>query len=262
MALKAVLDSLDAIPEGLREHYKKGDDGKFRLEAEGVEDVTGLKSALEKERNDRKTTAQKLKELTEQLGDLDPVKAREALKKLQELEDKKLIDSGKIDELLAQRTERMQADHNNQVAAFKKNIDNLTKDRDQSTARLSELLIDNALRAAATKAGVKATAIEDAVLWGKQLYRIKDGNPVPMRGDAIVYGKNPQEPMPMEEWLGTMIGEKPHWFEESAGGGAGGGKGKSPGPGAGNKKRSGMTVAEKSQYISEHGRDAYMKLPA
>jgi len=35
------------------------------------------------------------------------------------------------------------------------------------------------------------------VLWGKQVYRIKDGQPVPMTGDTIIYGKDPNKPIPM-----------------------------------------------------------------
>jgi hypothetical protein len=47
--------------EGLRDFYTEGDDGKYRLDAEGVEDVGGLKSALEKERRDRKKYERTLK---------------------------------------------------------------------------------------------------------------------------------------------------------------------------------------------------------
>lgn len=260
MALKAVLDTLDGLPEGHREFYKKGDDGKFRLDADGFEDLTGLKSALERQKADRKAAEQQFKDLKDRFGDLDPDKAREALKKIQELEDKKLIDAGKLDEVLNQRTERMRADHENQIGAFRKSTETLTKERDVLSSQLSELLIDNALKDAAVKAGVKPTAIADAVLRGKQLYRLKDGKPVPMRGENIVYGKNPNEPMPMEEWLSGMATEAPHWFEESNGGGAGnkgGGK-----PGATKKKRSEMTNAEKSAFISEYGSTEYLKLPA
>lgn len=54
MALSATIASLDAVPEALRAHYLPTADGRFRLDAEGIEDVAGLKSALEKERAARK----------------------------------------------------------------------------------------------------------------------------------------------------------------------------------------------------------------
>jgi len=261
MALKAILDSLDSVPEGLKEHYKKGDDGKFRLDAEGVEDVTGLKSALEKERNERKTTAQTLSQLKEQLGDLDPVKAREALKKLQEIEDKKLIDAGKIDEVVAQRMERATQDFETQKKAFNGQIEAISKDRDSLHGRLSELLIDGALRDAALKANVRPEAVDDAILLGKTVYRIKDGQPIPMKGDEVLYGKDANKPLPMDEWLQGLMQSKPHWFGASAGGGAG--TQKSGAPAINPKlKRSEMTTGDKAKFIGTHGRDAYLKLPA
>jgi hypothetical protein len=264
MALKAVLDSLDSVPEAHRELYKKHDDGKFRLDAEGVEfeeNVRGLKSALEKERDEKKTASQKYKELQEQLGDLDPAKAREALKKLQEIEDKKLIDSGKIDEVVAQRMERARQDFETQAKAFNSKIETVTKERDTLASRLSELVIDGALRDAAIKAGVKTEAIDDAIIWGKQVYRMKDGAPIPMDGETILYGKDPNKPLPMEEWLQSQMTKKPHWFAESAGAGATTTKtnGKiSPK----NLKRSAMSTGDKSKFVSEYGMDAYLALPA
>jgi hypothetical protein len=60
MALPATVDSLDELPEALHAHYAETGDGRFRLDAEGVEDVSGLKSALEKERAERKALKAKL----------------------------------------------------------------------------------------------------------------------------------------------------------------------------------------------------------
>jgi len=54
MPLPAETDSLDAIPEAARAFYVETDDGRYRLDADGVEDVAGLKSALEKERTARR----------------------------------------------------------------------------------------------------------------------------------------------------------------------------------------------------------------
>lgn len=70
MALKARLETeqdLNALPEAVRKEYKKveeGDTAYFVLDAEGVEDVTGLKSALNKERGGRT----KMEKLAKRLG--------------------------------------------------------------------------------------------------------------------------------------------------------------------------------------------------
>lgn len=66
--LKAVLDTLDGLPDAQKGLYEEGEDGKFHLSAEGIEDVGGLKSALEKERKARREAEKKLT----RLGDIDP----------------------------------------------------------------------------------------------------------------------------------------------------------------------------------------------
>jgi hypothetical protein len=61
--LKVVVDKLEDVPEALRELYTKGEDGKYRLDADGIEDVGGLKSALAKERGRAKDLEKRLKDL-------------------------------------------------------------------------------------------------------------------------------------------------------------------------------------------------------
>lgn len=236
MAIKREISKaeFDALAEPLKALYKQSGD-KYTLDAEGFDDVTGLKSALDAERRGRGDLETQLRELRTKLGDLDPEKARAALKMLQDLEDKSdLADvpeavRAKIDKIVEKRTERMRTDHETQVNAFKKQLGDGTTEKEKITAQLSELLIDNAIRTHATKLGIRDEAVEDAVLAGKQLYRIKDGKPVPMNGDQVVYGKDASSPMPIDEWLGGKQKERPHWFKESTGTGAkpagGGGQG-------------------------------------
>ncbi|WP_420403319.1 hypothetical protein [Nisaea sp.] len=75
MPLPAVTESLDAVPEAARAFYVETGEGGFRLDAEGIEDVSGLKSALEKERAARK----ELKAELESRGDGAPDEARDRL---------------------------------------------------------------------------------------------------------------------------------------------------------------------------------------
>lgn len=76
MPLPAVTESLEAVPEAVRTFYVETGDGTFRLDAEGVEDVSGLKSALEKERAARK-------DLKAELERREDVKTPEATGKLE-----------------------------------------------------------------------------------------------------------------------------------------------------------------------------------
>lgn len=54
MTLPATADTLDDLPEEARPFYIEAENGRWRLDADGLEDVSGLKSALEKERAERK----------------------------------------------------------------------------------------------------------------------------------------------------------------------------------------------------------------
>lgn len=215
---------LDALPEALRGLYVERD-GKFLLDAD-FEDVGGLKSALEKERTTRANTEKALADIRKALGDTDPVKARDALKKLQDLEEKGLIDQGKFEELLRARTERLAADYD---AKLKERDDKLTA----AEKRLAELVIDNELRAVATTKKVRASAVDDFLRRGREVYKLKDGKAVPLAADgSVVFGKKANEPMSMEEWADSITGSAAHLFEGSSGGGASnsGGSGGAGGP--------------------------------
>lgn len=69
MALKAQLDKeedFNSLPEAVQSEYKKVEDDagvRWLLDTEGVEDVTGLKSALDKERKTRRDTEKLLRKL-------------------------------------------------------------------------------------------------------------------------------------------------------------------------------------------------------
>jgi ATP-dependent Clp protease ATP-binding subunit ClpC len=97
MALKAILETLDDVPEALRELYTQVED-RFVLDLEEVDNhpgVRNLKSAFEREKEDRRKAREEKKALEERLAevaDLDPGEAREALQKLRLLEEKKLIE--------------------------------------------------------------------------------------------------------------------------------------------------------------------------
>lgn len=60
MTLKLILDNLDGVDEAIKAYYVE-QDGKFKLAVDGLEDTSGLKSALEKERRARRDAEQRAK---------------------------------------------------------------------------------------------------------------------------------------------------------------------------------------------------------
>jgi hypothetical protein len=233
MALKQLLKSLDEVPEAIREHYVKDGDG-FKLTVDGEGDDLGkIKGALSKERERAQELERSLAELKRSMGDLDPAKAREALAKVQELEDKKLLDEGKIEEVILARTERMRDDWTAKETAFQKE---LKEARDKVAAnenQLSELIVDGALRSVATS--VKRTLLPSFIRSAKSgdidgiRWELRDGKPVPLVGDTVKYGKDPSQPMTPEEYLEVVKTKAPDFFESNTGGAA---------PGSGNRPTS------------------------
>ena len=113
MAIKAIVDKLEDVPEALREHYRpgkaeEGAEGKFILGVESVsgwslEDVSGLKSALGKERTTRET----LEKTVVKFKDVDPDRALAALAELEEL--KKIDPSREADKIANTKFEAAKA---------------------------------------------------------------------------------------------------------------------------------------------------------
>lgn len=210
MTLKAVVDDLNTVPSVIREFYTEKD-GKFVLSVDGLVS----KAKLDEFRANNITLAQERDALRQKFDGIDPDFARQLLHKAQAEKDKKMIDEGKVDELLAQRVEIMRTDYETKLNDESTKINKLQ-------SQLESLLVDGAIRDVAARAGVRPTAIEDILLRGRNLFKLMDGKAVPMQGEDVMYGKT-GEAMSMEEWLGTLATSAPHLFELNRGGGAPGG---------------------------------------
>ena len=136
------------------------------------------------------------------------------IQQARDLKDKKLIDEGKIDELLEERTKSMREEHNNALEGMKGEQSSLTK-------KLEHLLIDNAVRDSAIKAGVVDTAIDDVVLRSQSIFSVKEGQAVPHDKDGnIIFGNGNSDPMSVNEWVKGLTESAPHLFNASTGSGS------------------------------------------
>lgn len=154
MALKAMLtkEEHSSLPDSLKGEYKLADDGSgYVLDVIGVqglnlENVSGLKSALEKERQSLREAETRLKAF----GDLDPTKSREALSKLEEMAN--WDPDQKIKEGIAERERQLIQRHEEALGLANGRGDGYKK-------QLEELLIDNAARDALVNAGGNPTLL-------------------------------------------------------------------------------------------------------
>lgn len=212
LALKSVVDTIESVPEALREHYEARD-GKFHLAAEGLVP----KARVDEFRDTNIATRRELDALKAQFYGVDPELYKTLTAKEAEQREKKLIDAGKVEEMFAERTAAMKAEHERAVKG-------LSDTATATTRRLESLLVDGALKDAAIKAGVAPTGVEDVVLRGRQVFRLHEGNATAFDGDKPIYGKS-GEALSMTEWLAGLSERAPHLFIASQGTGAVGSRG-------------------------------------
>ncbi|AZS50402.1 hypothetical protein DM558_07615 [Entomomonas moraniae] len=191
----------------VNEDQAKALNSKFESELESS--VTGLKA-----KNSELLGLQKqLKEKLGSYADLDPEAAREALKKQQEIADKKLIEEGKLDELVLQRTERMKED-------YEKKYQELSGQAEQAKSFANKFkgrVLSDEIRAAATALGVIPSAIDDAIYRSRDLFTVDDeGKVIPTESAGLDAKGNP---LTTKAWLEAMREKAPHWFPIVQGGG-------------------------------------------
>lgn len=99
MAIAEIVDSLDAVPEGLREDYQPTKDGKFELKL-----VAGLRTNSAALLNEKKTLSDQLKAFE----GIDAASLPEMKQVYQQHKDSKLTDKEKAEKALKERDEKIQ----------------------------------------------------------------------------------------------------------------------------------------------------------
>ncbi|HSA12464.1 MAG TPA: hypothetical protein P5205_22175 [Candidatus Paceibacterota bacterium] len=97
-------------------------------------------------------------------------------------------------------------------------------ERDALNARLTAIQIDQGVTAAASKRGLRPTAIPDITARARSVFRLEKGVPTAFEADGqtVRMGKDGLTPLNLEEWVDLQVADAPHLFESNAGGGAAG----------------------------------------
>lgn len=206
------------------------------IDAAIAKEVQGLKTKNAELLESNRT----LKDAVKKFDGIDPDQVRTILSRFADDEEGKLIAAGKIDEVLTKRTERMQAEHTRLLNEALGKAEAAGKRLKAYEGRV----LDDAVRAAAAKAGLHQHAIDDALFRARSMFALDDtGQAVQFdESGKPVLGKDGKTPFTPAEWLDGMKEKAPHWFPASAsGGGAGGGGG---GSGGGGKTPENLTQAK------------------
>lgn len=203
-------DGGDKIPE---EHKALFD----KLLQQRLDDAT---SGLKAKNNELLGDIRKLKDQVKAFDGLDPVAVKALIEKFSNDEEAALIAKGKIDEVLAKRTERLNADWQKKLEAEQNN----TKKLQERNQKLVERATSAAIIQAATKAGAEPTAIDDIVLRARGAgWTVNDeGEVIAKNGDDVVFGKDGKTPLSPSEWTESLREVAPHLWPKAQGSGASG----------------------------------------
>lgn len=261
---KATYDSLDDIPESVEDFrslfVEKG--GKFELSGiDGMKtsaDVERVQLTLSKEREQHNVTKGKLNVW----GDLSHDEVVKSLDRIPELE---AAAEGKLDEdqLEQMATKRADGIIKTKVAPLQRDIQNLTKERDELTTVNQRLTSDShtrerndLLRPMLAKANVMAEHHEDVEMYAERHFeRTEDGQYFTREGiHEVTPGAT------MGDWLTELIERRPGWLPPSQGSGA---RGSGGGGGLGGKNpwsSENWSLTEQGNVVRVQGEEKAQKM--
>lgn len=208
----------------LAEHYEKGADGNYILKT----DDKDYQKRIKEFRDNNIRLNQEIEDAKKQVAlyaDIDPVKAKEALEKLQALEDKNKIDAGNIDEVVEQRVSNLRTDLEGQTAAAVKRATELETENSDLNNVLASTLIDAKVGAAINKIGtVRSNALGFITTTAKEIWKLRDKKATPIElgadgKETVIYGKDAKEPLTMDEWAVSFVKDNPWAMETTRGAG-------------------------------------------
>jgi len=210
MALKFKYKSKDEVPADHLGLYVERD-GAFVLDAEGAVD----KSKVDEFRSNNLALKKQLDDLAAKYEGIDPDAVKMLLADKAKLEEQKLIKDGEVEKLVEKRTKGILGDMEKRLHAAEQSASSLS-------AQLLEKEIERNVVEAATKLGLRPSAIPDIKARARQTFKSSGGAiaAVDADGKTPLYGRDGVTPLTFDEWVTRQVVEAPHLFESNAGGGA------------------------------------------
>lgn len=187
---------------------------------------------------------------------LDPVKVKEALNIVQNLDAKKLVDAGEVDKVKAEITDALKK-------TYEPQIQQLTTERDAVQQQLhGELIGGGFARSKFIQDNIAVPVDMIQATFGKN-FQIENGKVVAVGADGQkIYSRTrPGEVADFDEALESLVGGYQHKDSILKGGqGSGGGFTNNGGQNSG-LKRGDMSAKDKADFLKTHGQESYLKLP-
>lgn len=223
-------ESLDMVPEGLREHAKQVDGDASKVTVNVVP-----QAKIDEFRDNNIKISKERDELLERIGPLQAIIGEDAeafvasLEELrltqQRVKDGDLKEGRALEEALTKRTEELRRSMEERIQGEGKEKAAWKSKHDALDFRFKQSLVAASVKDAciAEGAGVDPRAIRDITQRALSVFQADDhGKLTAMAGDAPIYGADGMTPMTPSEWLVKLKEEAPYFFQGSNGGGAGG----------------------------------------
>lgn len=223
-------DSLDAVPEGLREAATEAD-GKLRVSVVAKSKLDEFREnniKVSKERDDMLPLLARAKQI---LGTEDFDEAEKSLAELrqmqQQVKDGQLVANKSLDEAVSERTKQMRESLETQIAEKAREAKAWQEKFGQSDQKYRKTVIDRAVTDVVLdeESGVQTKALPDILSRAYGIFEVgDDGKLTAKKGGEVLYGLDGTTPMSPKEWLTALREEAPYFFRGSNGGGSGGGE--------------------------------------
>lgn len=241
-------DSLDQVPEGLKEVAKTNDAGKIVIKVvpqAKLDEFRDRNITVSKERDDLLAIANKAKELLGDDFDAAAASLTELRSVAQRVKDGQLVENKGLEEALTERTQKMREEMQAEIQRKALEAKQWQDKHSQTDQRLRRTFVDRAITDVVLDetSGVHPKALADILGRAYGVFEVgEDGKLTAKRGDAVLYGSDGATAMSPKEWINTLREEAPYFFKGSNGGGSSGSEGTSI---------NGMTTAEIAKLSPE-----------
>ncbi|MBS3648854.1 hypothetical protein KEU06_09570 [Pseudaminobacter sp. 19-2017] len=222
-------DTLDALPEELREGATTTEDGRVKInvvEATKLKEFRDNNIKVVKERDDLAALLGKAKDIignddfeaaAKDIGDLRGIAQR--------VKDGQLVENKGLDEAIQERTKTMREGLEAQIRQHATEKDAWKTKFEQADGRRRQGVVDRAIASLAVDEtiGMHPTALADIQVRARSVFEVDDNDGLtPKRNGEVLYGGDGATPMSIKEWVNVLRDEAPHFFKGSSGGGSGG----------------------------------------
>jgi len=240
--IKNTYNNAEDIPEGLESIYAKTDNGDYAVKVDGMVDKSrldefrdnnvNLRKEIEGFENQSSQHSTRIAEMEEAMraveskySGIDLEAYAEQQQAAKALAEKELIEAGEVDKLIDSRVNEVlaaqQKELQAQKMAYEGRLESLQTDLVNYDSQLNVMLVDNELTKIAGNKGVRASALEDVLSRGREVFRVEEGQATAFGTEGRpLYAEDAVTPLSIDGWIGGLTKSAPHLFEMSSGAGA------------------------------------------